>query len=121
MSRPDHDDCMRLIDVLMWYTGDKRVLMHEFARLVGVSDRQLRIMVNFLRQQGVPVASDSRGYFWARTPDEMTETLEHIGGRMRSLRRVYDGLVATQQRMLYCRKEAGPARSRPHKNQLELI
>ncbi len=58
--------------------------LHE---VLGVSENEMRRLVNRLRREGVPIASDKTGYFYARTAGETYSTI-------RGLKKMRSGLDA---------------------------
>lgn len=56
-------------------------------RAVRISENDLRKQVNRLRREGVPIASDQSGYYFAQTAGEVYATI-------RGLKKMRDGLDA---------------------------
>ena len=57
-----------------------------------LSDVDIRGMVNICRRKGNPIASTSKGYFWARTPKELQPTIDDMLGREYAIREARLGL-----------------------------
>ena len=53
---------------------------------------EVRRMVNELRCRGVPICSNSHGYFYATSNDEIQETIAHLEGRIKKIRAAQDGI-----------------------------
>ena len=106
----------RLSLVLVWYNSimrpDLRLLATPLYRLLdsspgpvkspaicgalGIADSELRELVNYLRRQGRPgmsnIASDSNGYWIARTPADVFRTERQVYGRFEPMRKAMVGL-----------------------------
>lgn len=65
-----------------------RMTSQELEHELGLSGTQLRELVNQLRKERIPIASDRYGYFYASTAGEVYETI-------RFLQRIDAGLQAT--------------------------
>ena len=55
-----------------------RTLEHTFS----VSGKELRDLINALRREGIPIASDQSGYFYAKTEAEVRMTIRHMRNRI---------------------------------------
>ncbi len=65
-----------------------RELEHTFC----VSGKELRDIVNGLRREGIPIASDQSGYFYARTEAEIRLTIRHMRSRISGISAAIGGL-----------------------------
>ena len=65
-----------------------RKISQELEHTLGLIGTQLRELVNRLRKERIPIASDRYGYFYASTAGEVYETI-------RFLQRIDAGLQAT--------------------------
>ena len=65
----------------------RSVSSRELERTLHTTGKDLREQVNRLRREGVPIASDRNGYFYAATAGEVYETI-------RGLEKLRDGLNA---------------------------
>ena len=69
----------------------------------GIKGKELRDAVNALRREGVPIASNGSGYFYAATEQEVRATIAHrIGGiaaAIRGLTRSLDVFDTAQTRL----------------------
>lgn len=65
----------------------RSVSSRELERSLHTSGNTLREQVNRLRREGIPIASDQNGYFYAATAGEVYETI-------RGLEKLRDGLNA---------------------------
>lgn len=57
-----------------------------------VSGKELRDLVNALRREGVPIASDQSGYFYAKTEAEVRLTIRHMKSRISGISAAITGL-----------------------------
>lgn len=59
-----------------YHTGRERaVYSRELQRLFSIDGRGLRRKINSLRQDGCPICSDERGYYYADSQDEINGTV----------------------------------------------
>lgn len=80
-------------------TAANPILSPQIEAATGFGGPQVRALVHVLREQGVPICSTSKGYWMARTPDELETTLEHLRQRSRSLQTVIVGLEKARANM----------------------
>lgn len=55
--------------------GERAVYSRELQRLFSIDGRGLRRKINSLRQDGYPICSDERGYYYADTQEEINGTV----------------------------------------------
>lgn len=72
--------------------AEHAVLSKELERSFGVSGKELRDQVNALRRDGVPIASDQNGYFYAKTKAEVRMTIRHMRNRIAGISAAIIGL-----------------------------
>ena len=71
----------------------------------GIKGKELRDAVNALRREGVPIASNGSGYFYAATEQEVRATIAHLTRRIsgtaaiRGLTRSLDVFDTAQTRL----------------------
>lgn len=56
---------------------------------------EVRAIVNFLRKKGYPIGSSSKGYWFAKSKDEIEETLQHLHQRKSAIQSVINGLESS--------------------------
>lgn len=56
------------------------------------SGKELRDLVNALRREGIPIASDQSGYFYAKTEAEVRLTIRHMKSRIGGISAAITGL-----------------------------
>ena len=56
------------------------------------SGKELRDLVNALRREGIPIASDQSGYFHAKTEAEVRLTIRHMKSRISGISAAIGGL-----------------------------
>lgn len=57
-----------------------------------VSGKELRDQVNALRRDGIPIATDQSGYFYAKTETEVRVTIRHMRNRISGISAAILGL-----------------------------
>lgn len=60
---------------------DKPVYSSTLEREYKLSGTEIREMIGELRDSGEPIASGSKGYFYAKTYDEIIDTSDALKGR----------------------------------------
>lgn len=53
----------------------------------GLPGQTVRAMIRYLRENGNPICSSGRGYFWAATQDELDRCKAHLRARRNSIDR----------------------------------
>ena len=66
----------------------------ELRQVLHISGSGLHRLVNRLRQQGVPIASDQKGYFYAATAGELYTTIRYLRKIVEGLEKAIAGLEA---------------------------
>ena len=69
-----------------------RVSGAELERALSLSPTDLRRLVNRLRREGVPIASDRHGYFYAVTAGEVYTTIRQLKQMVAGLEKASAGL-----------------------------
>ena len=64
----------------------------ELELTFGIKGIQVRHMVNALRRDGVPIASNGSGYFYAATDQEVRATIAHLTRRISGIAAAIRGL-----------------------------
>ena len=64
---------------------DNPVLSKKVEDYFEISGSEVRQIVLYLRRCGVPIASCSKGYFWATSPEQLAPTIHHLEQRKRSI------------------------------------
>lgn len=64
----------------------------ELERTFAVTGKELRQLVNRLRREGVPIASDGSGYYYAATEQEVRATIAHLTRRISGIAAAIHGL-----------------------------
>jgi hypothetical protein len=66
-------------------TESTAVKNRDLRLLFNLSDRQVRIVVNQLRQMGEPVCSSTYGYWYSTDPADITKTLHRLEAQMENM------------------------------------
>ena len=64
-----------------------------------INDVTVRQTIGLLRDDGEPIASGPKGYFYARTPDELESTIDNLGERIAVMTRRKSMLIQCQNKM----------------------
>ena len=72
--------------------AEHAVISRELEHTFRVSGKELRDQVNALRREGVPIASDQNGYFYAKTEAEVRLTIRHLRNRISGISAAITGL-----------------------------
>ena len=72
--------------------AENAVISRELECTFRVSGKELRDQVNALRREGVPIASDQNGYFYAKTAAEVRLTIRHMRNRISGISAAIAGL-----------------------------
>ena len=74
---------------------DKAISGERLRKELHTSENELRKAVNQLRREGVPIASDQHGYFYARTAGEAYATIIHLEKMRAGLGAAITGMVSS--------------------------
>jgi biotin operon repressor len=72
--------------------AENAVISKTLEGALGISGKELRDLVNALRREGIPIASDQRGYFYAKTETEVRLTIRHMRNRISGISAAVSGL-----------------------------
>ncbi|TCK89048.1 hypothetical protein EDC19_2462 [Natranaerovirga hydrolytica] len=72
--------------------AENAVISKTLERALGISGKELRDLVNALRREGIPIASDQSGYFYAKTEAEVRLTIRHMRNRISGISAAVSGL-----------------------------
>lgn len=76
------------------HSGEQNaVLSKEIEKRFKIKGSEVRTIVNDLRCQGVPICSNSKGYFYATSKDEVEKTLNHLNSRVGKITEARDGML----------------------------
>lgn len=86
--------------------AENAVTSRELEHTFSIRGIEVRHMVNALRREGVPIASNRQGYFYAASEQEVRDTIDHMTGRisgiaaaMRGLYKALEGFDTAQIRL----------------------
>ncbi len=74
-------------------------ISHGFQVAYKFVPSQVSALMAYLRMQGYPVGSNGKGYFWAREPGELDQTIEHMESRIRRQSVVLQKMKSTRETM----------------------
>ena len=73
--------------------GRKRVISSQaLEKMLNLSGNELRKQVNALRREGIPIASNSAGYFYAENAADIYATIRSLQKMRRGLDAAIEGL-----------------------------
>ena len=73
--------------------GERAVYSRELQRLFSIDGRGLRRKINSLRQDGYPICSDERGYYYADSQDEINGTVCRLNQMVTKVSNARTGLL----------------------------
>jgi len=68
----------------------------KLSSMSGVTPSDIRRVVNELRSEKHPVCSDSNGYFYASSVQEIDMTIAHLASRVKQINKAKDGLYGAK-------------------------
>ena len=75
------------------HSGEQNaVVSKEIERRFNIKGSEVRALVNELRCQGVPICSNSKGYFYATNRDEVESTVNHLNSRIGKIVEARNGM-----------------------------
>ncbi|NYB73085.1 hypothetical protein HZF24_02910 [Sedimentibacter hydroxybenzoicus DSM 7310] len=76
-----------------YHHGAENAVISKTLELVfRISGKELRDLVNALRRDGILIASDQSGYFYAKTEAEVRLTIRHMRNRISGISAAITGL-----------------------------
>ena len=72
---------------------DKAVCSRELERLFSMNGRSVRRIISRLRQDGHPVCSSAKGYYYARTQDDINATVSRLNELVTGVSNARTGLL----------------------------
>ena len=73
-------------------SADNPVTARQITAALSIPGPAVRAIVNHLREQGHPIGSGGKGYWYASGPNELGTTITHLEQRIRSMERAARGL-----------------------------
>lgn len=73
--------------------GERAVYSRELQRLFSIDGRGLRRKINSLRQDGHPICSDERGYYYADSQEEINGTVCRLNQMVTKVSNARTGLL----------------------------
>ena len=73
--------------------GERAVYSRELQRLFPIDVRRLCILINRLRQDGYPICSDARGYYYADSQEEINDTVCRLNQMVTKVSNARTGLL----------------------------
>lgn len=88
------DKAYQMLEYLKDYhnTESNAVKSRELRSLFNLRDKQVRLVVNQLRQMGEPVCSSSYGYWYSTDPEDIEKTLHRLEAQVENMNISITGL-----------------------------
>ena len=80
-------------------TAHKPIVSRKLQGLWNISDLTVRQAVALLRDDGMPIASGSKGFYSAKTAGELEDTINHLRERVIGISKRISSLTSTQNKM----------------------
>lgn len=77
---------------------ENAVFSKEIEKIFHMSGSDVRMTVNEMRCRGVPICSSAKGYYYAKTTEDIERTLRHLNSRAEKIQKAREGM----QKMLEC-------------------
>ena len=71
----------------------------KLAETFKIHEVTIRQAIGKARDDGAPIASGSTGFFYANTPDELSDTIKDYNSRIAAMSKRRDALIETRIRM----------------------
>ena len=79
------------------HTGsEKAVFSEELERLFSMNGRSVRRLISSLRQDGYPICSSCKGYYYAKTQEEINKTVSRLNELVTGVSNARTGLLAAR-------------------------
>ena len=76
-----------------YYTSeDNAIKARDLCALFSITNRELRTVVNGLRQEGEPICSSSSGYWYSTEPADIEKTIHRLEGQVNNMNSSITGL-----------------------------
>jgi biotin operon repressor len=76
-------------------TKDKPISNKEICSQLFTNEISVRKYINKARCEGIPICSNSQGYYYSEAPTDILETMQSLMHRTLSVERAINGLMAT--------------------------
>lgn len=88
-------ECTRLVNLLG--TGERNLLKrNELSAWLGISDRQLRKLIEQCQNEGVPIINMSKGYYKAESIEELRKYIKRERHREQAIEKKLYALNLTE-------------------------
>lgn len=65
----------------------------ELGIVFGLDGASIRRIINQYRQDGIPICSNQKGYYYSESPEEIVKTVASLKRRIASIQKAIDGLL----------------------------
>lgn len=82
----------RVKQIIKLYSIDNKILGRHLVEKLEIPGEKIRVAINKLRCEGVPIGSDEFGYFMARNKEELIHTKRQLKSRSNKIGKALKGL-----------------------------
>lgn len=75
--------------------GDIPTSSYKLSKMFGVSDVQIRKIINTARSNGCPICSNTNGYYYSENCNDIQKTINSLNHRTRGIQNAVNGLQTT--------------------------
>jgi hypothetical protein len=76
---------------------EEAIKARDLCSLFNLSNRDIRNIVNGLRQDGEPICSSSSGYWYSTEPADINKTIHRLEGQVKNMNNSINGLKKYMQ------------------------
>ncbi len=80
-------------------TQNRPIKSRQMQRLWNIPDLAVRQAVGLLRDEGKPIASGPRGFYYAKSPEQLESTIDNLRERILVMERRRSKLISAQNKM----------------------
>lgn len=84
--------------------AENAILAGRLCSMLGITGRLLRRAITELQVEGHPICSDTNGYFYAVSVDEIESTVAHLTSRAQEMEAARDGLLKAKDSFTAAKK-----------------
>ena len=83
-----------VLEYLKEYHSDEKNALkgREICTLFNVTSKQVRNIVNDLRQNGEPICSSNYGYWYSKDPEDLEATIARLSAQVVNMEKAIEGL-----------------------------
>lgn len=78
-------------------TENKAIKGRELCELFNLHSKQVRNLVNVMRQNGEPICSSNYGYWYSHNPDDLDRTIKRLDEQVKNMSFAIEGLYKAKE------------------------